>query len=131
MKGMKHEAKGHMTSGHMMHTAMFKKRFFVCLALTIPVLLLSEAIQIWFQFTISIPYQAYILLILAVIIYAYGGWPFLQGLVHELRMRRVRPCKRGVVTMPNCGAPSMTKIVAPDDEIGPPASCRHAAKESG
>jgi Cu2+-exporting ATPase len=88
MKGMKHETKGHMTSGHMMHTAMFKKRFFVCLALTIPVLLLSEAIQIWFQFTISIPYQAYILLILAVIIYAYGGWPFLQGLVHELRMRQ-------------------------------------------
>jgi Cu2+-exporting ATPase len=88
MKGMKHEAKGHMTSGHMMHTGMFKKRFFVCLALTIPVLLLSKAIQTWFQFTLSIPYQAYILLILAVIIYAYGGWPFLNGLTQELRMRQ-------------------------------------------
>jgi Cu2+-exporting ATPase len=88
MKGMKHEAKGHMASDHMMHTGMFKKRFFVCLALTIPVLLLSKAIQTWFQFTLSIPYQAYILLILAVIIYAYGGWPFLNGLTQELRMRQ-------------------------------------------
>jgi Cu2+-exporting ATPase len=88
MKGMEHEAKGHMVSGHMMHTSMFKKRFLVCLVLTIPVLLLSEAIQTWFQFTFSIPYQAYILLILAVIIYAYGGWPFLNGLTQELRMRQ-------------------------------------------
>jgi Cu2+-exporting ATPase len=87
MKGMKHEAKGHMVSSHMMHTGMFKKRFFVCLALTIPVLLLSKAIQTWFQFTLSMPYQAYILLILAVIIYAYGGRPFLNGLTQELKMR--------------------------------------------
>jgi Cu2+-exporting ATPase len=85
---MKHEAKGHMVSGHMMHTGMFKKRFFVCFALTIPVLLLSKTIQTWFQFALSIPYQAYILLILAVIIYAYGGWPFLNGLTKELRMRQ-------------------------------------------
>lgn len=77
---MKHEA-----SGHMMHTGMFKKRFFVCLAFTIPVLLLSEAIQTWFHFAITVPYQAYILLVLAVIIYVYGGWPFLKGLTEELR----------------------------------------------
>ena len=80
MKGMKHES-----SGHMMHTGMFKKRFFVCLALTIPVLLLSETIQTWFHFTITIPYQPYILLTLATIIYVYGGWPFLKGLTEEVR----------------------------------------------
>jgi Cu2+-exporting ATPase len=78
--GMKHEA-----SGHMMHTGMFKRRFFVCLILTIPVLLLSEAIQTWFQFTITFPYQDYVLLFLALIIYVYGGWPFLKGLTQELR----------------------------------------------
>jgi Cu2+-exporting ATPase len=83
MQGMKHEG-----SMHMMHKGMFKRRFFVCLALTIPVLLLSEAIQTWFQFTISIPYQAYVLLFLAVIIYVYGGWPFLKGLTQELRRRQ-------------------------------------------
>jgi Cu2+-exporting ATPase len=92
--GMKHEGSQHNmqsgmkhgASGHMMHTGMFKRRFFVCLALTIPVLILSEAIQTWFGYTLTIPYQSYILLLFAVVIYAYGGWPFLKGLTQELRM---------------------------------------------
>jgi P-type Cu2+ transporter len=73
MQGMKHEP-----SGHIMHTGILKRRFFVCLALTIPVLLLSETIQTWFHFTITIPYQAYILLLLAAVIYVYGGFPFYE-----------------------------------------------------
>src|SRR5665647_2268364 len=80
MQGMKHGS-----SGHMMHTGMFKKRFFICLALTIPVLLLSETIQTWFHFTITTPYQTYILLVLAAVIYVYGGLPFLKGLTEEVR----------------------------------------------
>ena len=80
MQGMKLQP-----SGHIMHTETFKRRFFVCLALTIPVLLLSETIQTWFHFTITIPYQTYILLTLATIIYVYGGWPFLKGLTQEVR----------------------------------------------
>jgi Cu2+-exporting ATPase len=81
MRGMKHEG-----SGHMMHTGMFKRRFFVCLVLTVPVLLFSQAIQTWLHFTVTVPYQSYILLVLAVVIYVYGGWPFLKGLTQELRM---------------------------------------------
>lgn len=80
--------------GHMMHTGMFKQRFFVCLALTIPVLILSGAVQAGFQYTLTIPYQSYILLILSIIIYAYGGWPFLKGLTQELR--RAQP---GMMTL--------------------------------
>jgi Cu2+-exporting ATPase len=68
MQGMKHE-----TPVHTMHIKTFKMRFFVCLAFTIPVLLLSEAIQTWFHYTLTLPYQTYILLFLAVIIYGYGG----------------------------------------------------------
>ena len=68
-----------------MHTESLKNRFFVCLALTIPVLVLSKAIQTWFHYTLTISYQVYVLLILALIIYAYGGWPFLEGLAQELR----------------------------------------------
>jgi Cu2+-exporting ATPase len=83
MQGMKRGASRH-AKGHMMHTGMFKRRFFVCLALTIPVLVLSEAIQTWFGYTLTVPYQSYILLFLAVVIYAYGGWPFLKGLTQEL-----------------------------------------------
>ena len=89
MQGMKHGA-----SGHMMPTGMFKRRFFVCLALTIPVLILSEAIQTWFGYTLTVPYQSYIQLVLAVIIYAYGGLPFLKGLTQELR--RAQP---GMMTL--------------------------------
>ena len=80
MQGMKQES-----SGHIKHAGMFKRRFFVCLTLTIPVLLLSETIQAWFHFTITIPYQAYILLLLAAVIYVYGGLPLLKGLTEEVK----------------------------------------------
>lgn len=70
--------------GHGGHTQTLKIRFIICLVLTLPVLLLSEAIQTWFQYTLTIPYQQAVLLILATIIYVYGGWPFLTGLVKEL-----------------------------------------------
>jgi Cu2+-exporting ATPase len=84
MQGMKHK----VVPMHSMHTKTLKTRFFVCLVLTIPVLLLSEAIQTWFQFTLTVPYQSYILLILSIIIFGYGGWPFLTGLVQELRQHQ-------------------------------------------
>ncbi len=89
MKGMQHGA-----SMHAMHAGMFKKRFFVCLILTIPVLLFSQAIQTWFHYTLTIPYQPYVLLILATIIYVYGGWPFLTGLIQEVK--KIQP---GMMTL--------------------------------
>lgn len=70
---------------HSMHTKTLKTRFFVCLILTIPVLILSQAMQKWFGYTLTLPYQSYILLGLAIIIYAYGGWPFLTGLIQEVK----------------------------------------------
>ncbi|MGC8816228.1 MAG: copper-translocating P-type ATPase [Candidatus Hadarchaeum sp.] len=66
----------------------FKRRFLVSLVLTVPVLLLSEMIQMWFGFTLSIPYQGLVLLLISVPIYIYGGWPFLSGLVDEIRSRQ-------------------------------------------
>jgi Cu2+-exporting ATPase len=79
MQKMKHESLGHIT-----HIGMYKRRFFVCLILTFPVLLLSQMFQVWLHFTITIPYQPYFLLALDTIIYFYGGWPFLKGLKEEL-----------------------------------------------
>ncbi|HUT17455.1 MAG TPA: copper-translocating P-type ATPase [Acidobacteriota bacterium] len=68
---------------------MFKRKFWISLALTIPILLLSETIQTWLGLTwIKIPYQQGILLILSAIIYVYGGLPFLQGMVEEIRNRQ-------------------------------------------
>jgi Cu2+-exporting ATPase len=70
-------------AGH--HTADFLKRFWVCIIVTIPILLLSHMIQLWLGFTITFPGDKYVLLLLSTFIYCYGGWPFLTGLVRELK----------------------------------------------
>lgn len=70
-------------AGH--HTHDFLKRFWICLVVTIPVLLLSHMIQQWFGFEIMFTGDKYILLLLSSFIYFYGGMPFLKGLVSEVR----------------------------------------------
>ncbi|MBC7934235.1 MAG: cadmium-translocating P-type ATPase [Rhizobacter sp.] len=72
------------------HTGMiadFKKRFYVVLALTIPIMLLSEMIQHWLNIHISFPGSEYVLLVLSSVVFCYGGWPFLKGLVNEARAK--------------------------------------------
>jgi Cu2+-exporting ATPase len=74
---------------HAHHMQMFKRKFWISLVLTIPILLLSETIQTWLGLTwLKVPYQQEILLILSLVIYVYGGLPFLQGMVEELRNRQ-------------------------------------------
>ncbi|WP_407654496.1 copper-translocating P-type ATPase [Catalinimonas niigatensis] len=79
----------HTHGGHHDHHAMmiedFKKRFWISLVLAIPVLALSEMIQQWLGFEIDFEGRGYILFGLSSIIYFYGGWPFLKGLVDELK----------------------------------------------
>jgi Cu2+-exporting ATPase len=69
--------------------AEFKKKFLISIILTIPILLLSEMIQtlIFGNKIIVIPFQNYALLFLSAIVYVYGGWPFLKGLVDEVRAK--------------------------------------------
>ena len=76
--------------GHDHHAMMihdFKKRFWISLILTIPILLLSEMIQHWLGFAIKFPGDKYVLLILSSFIFFYGGWPFLKGVIDELRAK--------------------------------------------
>lgn len=73
---------------HSHHLADFKKRFWVSLVLTVPVLLMSEMIQQWLGISFRLPFHSYILFALSAVIFAYGGWPFLTGLIDELRVRR-------------------------------------------
>ena len=56
---------------HAMMIADFRKRFYVVLVLTIPVMLLSEMIQHWLNIHISFPGSNYILLILSSIVFFY------------------------------------------------------------
>lgn len=72
---------------HAMMIADFKKRFYVVLILTIPIMLLSEMIQHWLDIHISFPGSKYILLTLSSVVFFYGGWPFLKGLVDEAKAK--------------------------------------------
>ncbi len=76
--------------GHQTHSsgiADFKKRFYVVLVLTIPIMLLSEMIQHWLNIRISFLGSKYVLLILSSVVFFYGGWPFLKGLFGEMRAK--------------------------------------------
>jgi len=82
------EHKNHKMSEHKAHIKEFKQKFFVSLILTIPILFLSDTIQTWFGFLLEVPLQKEILFLLALIIYIYGGFPFLKGTVKEIQNRQ-------------------------------------------
>jgi Cu2+-exporting ATPase len=67
----------------------FRRRFWISLIVTIPILILSPAIQ---EFAgvgqaLRFPGDQYVLFMLASFVYFYGGYPFLKGIVNELRAR--------------------------------------------
>jgi len=66
----------------------FKKKLWISLVLTVPILLLSEMIQQWFGFVLVIPFQKEVLFLLSFIVYIYGGLPFLKGLFQEISDRQ-------------------------------------------
>lgn len=80
--------KKHEMSDHAHHIKEFKRKFWISLALTIPILLLSELIQTWFNFTLTVPYQKEIIFLISLFVYVYGGLPFLKGMVQEIRKRQ-------------------------------------------
>ncbi|MBS1738237.1 MAG: copper-translocating P-type ATPase [Bacteroidetes bacterium] len=74
--------------GHDHHAMMindFKKRFFITLILTIPILLLSPMIQHWLGVDWKFTGSGYILFALSTFVYLYGGWPFLKGWYQEMK----------------------------------------------
>lgn len=84
----KHNHEGHNHRDH--HKMMikdFKKRFIISCALTLPILLLSPMIQSWIGVEWSFTGDKYILFTLSSVIYFYGGYPFLKGLVDELKKK--------------------------------------------
>ncbi len=88
------EHKNHESNDHSQHHAMmikdFRKRFWVSLILTIPILVLSPMIQniIGFEFTLFPKVDKYILFALSTLVYFYGGLPFLKGLYDDLKKKQ-------------------------------------------
>jgi Cu2+-exporting ATPase len=74
-------------AGH--SVAMFRDRFWLSLALTLPVLLWSESVQSWLGYTApQFSFSARIPAVFGVAVFLYGGLPFLQGGIREVRDRQ-------------------------------------------
>ena len=74
---------------HTGHEQMFRKRFWANLVLTIPVLLFSPMLQEWLGFSMpEFPGSRWVGPAFAIAIFVYGGLPFLQMMVPEVRNRR-------------------------------------------
>jgi P-type Cu2+ transporter len=75
--------------GHGDHAAMFRRRFWITLVLTLPIVAYSEMVQEWFGFrSPSFPGSDLVAPVLGTIVFLYGGWPFLAGGVAEVRSRQ-------------------------------------------
>ncbi len=72
---------------HAMTIADFKKRFYVVLLLTVPIMLLSNMIQQWLRVNWQFPGSQYLLFAISSVVFFYGGWPFLKGLIDEVKTK--------------------------------------------
>ncbi len=74
---------------HTGHEQMFRRKFWISLILSIPVLIFSPALQEWLGYTVpEFLLSQWITPVFAIIVFFYGGLPFLQMAVPELRNRK-------------------------------------------
>lgn len=81
---------GHTHSGHEHMIADFKKRFYVSLVITIPIIILTPMLQHWAGLGDKLRFTGdlYLLFVLSSVVYFYGGYPFLKGLFSEMKTFR-------------------------------------------
>jgi Cu2+-exporting ATPase len=89
---MDHDSHGKHDIGHSSHHAAmiedFRKRFWVVLVLSIPIIILSEMVQMLFGYTLSFPGSKILLFLLSSIVFFYGGLPFFKGAKDEFAARK-------------------------------------------
>jgi Cu2+-exporting ATPase len=77
--------------GHDKHAGhdpeMFRRKFWLSLALTVPIVLTSHMVMDWFGYSLDFPGMGLVGPVLGTIVFFYGGWPFLAGAVSEIRDR--------------------------------------------
>ncbi|MEV7228840.1 heavy metal translocating P-type ATPase [Polymorphospora sp. NPDC051019] len=77
--------------GHDKHAGhdpeIFRRKFWLSLALTVPIVVTSHMVMDWFGYTLDFPGMPLIGPVLGSVVFLYGGWPFLAGAVHEIRDR--------------------------------------------
>jgi Cu2+-exporting ATPase len=67
---------------------MFRRRFWLSLVLTIPLVVTSEMVMGWFNYELEFPGMSWLGPVLGSIVFWWGGWPFLAGGVMEIRHRQ-------------------------------------------
>lgn len=75
---------------HAHMAADFRKRFWISLVLTLPILVLSPMLQklVGLREAIRFPGDIYVLFGFSSAVFWYGGWPFLKGFFDEIKSRR-------------------------------------------
>ena len=78
--------------GHDKHAGhdpeMFRRRFWLSLCLTIPLVVTSEMVMEWFGYELDFAGMSWLGPMLGSIVFWWGGWPFLVGGVAEVRDRQ-------------------------------------------
>jgi Cu2+-exporting ATPase len=86
-----HDAQGGH-GGHDKHAGhdpeMFRRRFWLSLALTIPLVVTSEMVMDWFGYSLDFRGMSLLGPLLGSVVFWWGGWPFLAGGVAEVRDRQ-------------------------------------------
>lgn len=72
---------------HSMHMGNFKQKFWLSLVLSIPIIVLSPMMGIQLPFQFTFPGSEWVVLVLATVLFIYGGQPFLSGAKMELKMK--------------------------------------------
>jgi len=89
-----HKDKNHNHDGHNHHDHHanmiedFKKRFWISIIITIPIMVLAPMIQELLGYELRFQYDRYVQFVLSTIVFFYCGFPFLKGLKDEIADRK-------------------------------------------
>lgn len=86
-----HQHSSHSHHDH--HARMiedFRKRFWISLAVTIPIIILTPMLQHWAGLGTALRFEGdiYVLFLLSAFVYLYGGYPFLKGFLDDIKSRK-------------------------------------------
>ncbi|QLQ39091.1 heavy metal translocating P-type ATPase [Micromonospora robiginosa] len=102
MSAEAHQHDTDMTAGHAEHGGSghgahdkhaghdpeaFRRKFWLTLVLTVPIVATSHMVMDWFGYRLDFPGIGLVGPVLGTVVFGYGGWPFLQGAVREMRDR--------------------------------------------
>lgn len=86
-----------MGGGHMMHMGNLRRKFWVSLILTIPIILLSPMMGMRLPFQLTFPGSDWVVALIGSVLFFYGGAPFFSGAKAELAQKK--PAMMTLITM--------------------------------